>query len=54
MQQIYVAAVPYIVFGLLVLVAIFLFPPIADLAARIVGELGRPRSTGHAAAAMLG
>jgi tripartite ATP-independent transporter DctM subunit len=29
MSQVYAAAVPYIVFGLIVLVAIFLFPPIA-------------------------
>ena len=29
MQQVYAASVPYIVFGMIVLVAIFLFPPIA-------------------------
>jgi len=38
MQQIYVAAVPYIVFGLLVLVAIFLFPPIATWLPGLLGN----------------
>ena len=39
MQQIYAASVPYIVFGVLVLVAIFLFPPIATWLPRSAGEL---------------
>jgi len=38
MQQIYVAAVPYIVFGLLVLVAIFLFPPLATWLPGLLGN----------------
>jgi len=37
MQQVYVASVPYIVFGVLVLVAIFLFPPIATWLPRVLG-----------------
>ena len=38
MQQIYAASVPYIVFGLLVLVAIFLFPPIATWLPGVLGN----------------
>jgi tripartite ATP-independent transporter DctM subunit len=38
MQQIYAASVPYIVFGLLVLVAIFLFPPIATWLPGLLGN----------------
>ena len=38
MQQIYAAAVPYIVFGLIVLVAIFLFPPIATWLPGLLGN----------------
>ena len=38
MQQIYAAAVPYIVFGLIVLVAIFFFPPIATWLPRLLGN----------------
>jgi tripartite ATP-independent transporter DctM subunit len=38
MQQIYAASVPYILFGLLVLVAIFLFPPIATWLPGVLGN----------------
>jgi TRAP-type mannitol/chloroaromatic compound transport system permease large subunit len=38
MQQIYAASVPYIVFGLIVLVAIFLFPPIATWLPGVLGN----------------
>src|SRR6266511_802002 len=38
MQQIYAASVPYILFGLAVLAAIFLFPPIATSLPRILGS----------------
>ena len=38
MQQIYAASVPYIVFGVLVLVAIFLFPPIATWLPALLGN----------------
>ena len=38
MQQIYAASVPYIVFGLLVLVAIFLFPPLATWLPGVLGN----------------
>src|SRR5882762_2492019 len=38
MQQIYAAAVPYIVFGLIVLVAIFFFPPIATWLPGLLGN----------------
>jgi TRAP-type mannitol/chloroaromatic compound transport system permease large subunit len=37
LQQIYAASVPYIVFGVAVLVAIFLFPPIATWLPRLLG-----------------
>jgi len=37
MQQIYAASVPYILFGLLVLVAIFFFPPIATWLPKVLG-----------------
>jgi tripartite ATP-independent transporter DctM subunit len=37
LQQIYAASVPYIVFGVVVLVAIFLFPPIATWLPRVLG-----------------
>jgi len=38
MQQIYAASVPYIVFGVLVLVAIFLFPPLATWLPGVLGN----------------
>ena len=38
MQQVYAASVPYIVFGLIVLVAIFLFPPIATWLPGVLGN----------------
>src|SRR4030095_9110026 len=38
MQQIYAASVPYIVFGVLVLVAIFAFPPIATWLPGVLGN----------------
>ena len=38
MSQVYAAAVPYIVFGLIVLVAIFLFPPIATWLPAVLGN----------------
>jgi TRAP-type C4-dicarboxylate transport system permease large subunit len=38
MQQIYAASVPYIVFGLLVLMAIFAFPPLATWLPRLLGS----------------
>jgi TRAP-type mannitol/chloroaromatic compound transport system permease large subunit len=37
MQQIYVASVPYILFGVLVLVGIFFFPPIATWLPKVLG-----------------
>jgi TRAP-type mannitol/chloroaromatic compound transport system permease large subunit len=38
MQQIYAASVPYIVFGLIVLVAIFFFPPLATWLPGVLGN----------------
>jgi tripartite ATP-independent transporter DctM subunit len=38
MQQIYAASVPYIVFGVVVLVAIFLFPPLATWLPGVLGN----------------
>jgi TRAP-type mannitol/chloroaromatic compound transport system permease large subunit len=38
MQQIYAASVPYIVFGVLVLAAIFAFPPLATWLPRVLGN----------------
>jgi TRAP-type mannitol/chloroaromatic compound transport system permease large subunit len=38
MQQIYAASVPYILFGLIVLVAIFAFPPIATWLPGVLGN----------------
>src|SRR3954470_642501 len=38
MREVYAAAVPYIVFGLIVLVAIFLFPAIATWLPRVLGS----------------
>jgi tripartite ATP-independent transporter DctM subunit len=38
MQQIYAASVPYIVFGVLVLIAIFFFPPIATWLPGVLGN----------------
>jgi len=38
MQQIYAASVPYILFGLAVLVAIFMFPPIATWLPGVLGN----------------
>ena len=38
MQQIYAASVPYIVFGVLVLAAIFLFPPLATWLPGVLGN----------------
>jgi tripartite ATP-independent transporter DctM subunit len=38
MQQVYAASVPYIVFGLAVLAAIFLYPPIATWLPRLLGN----------------
>ena len=38
MSQVYAAAVPYIVFGLIVLVAIFFFPPIATWLPGVLGN----------------
>jgi tripartite ATP-independent transporter DctM subunit len=38
MSQVYAAAVPYIVFGLVVLVAIFMFPPIATWLPGLLGN----------------
>jgi TRAP-type mannitol/chloroaromatic compound transport system permease large subunit len=38
MSQVYAAAVPYIVFGLIVLVAIFFFPPIATWLPGLLGN----------------
>ena len=38
MQQVYAASVPYIVFGVLVLVAIFLFPPLATWLPGVLGN----------------
>jgi TRAP-type mannitol/chloroaromatic compound transport system permease large subunit len=37
MNQIYWAAIPYVLFGLLVLVLILLFPPIATWLPRVLG-----------------
>jgi TRAP-type mannitol/chloroaromatic compound transport system permease large subunit len=37
MQQVYGAAVPYIVFGLIVLIAISAFPPIATWLPSLLG-----------------
>src|SRR5438105_6123065 len=38
MSQVYAASVPYIVFGLIVLVAIFFYPPIATWLPRLLGN----------------
>ena len=38
MQQVYAASVPYIAFGMIVLVAIFLFPPIATWLPALLGN----------------
>jgi TRAP-type mannitol/chloroaromatic compound transport system permease large subunit len=37
-QQVYAASVPYIVFGVIVLTAIFLFPPLATWLPRVLGN----------------
>ena len=38
MQQIYAASLPYIVFGVLVLTALFLFPPLATWLPGVLGN----------------
>ncbi|MEN3377559.1 MAG: hypothetical protein V7604_2914, partial [Hyphomicrobiales bacterium] len=38
MSQVYAASVPYILFGLIVLVAIFFFPPIATWLPGLLGN----------------
>ena len=45
MQQIYAASVPYIVFGVLVLVAIFLYPPLATWHLALTELFGSARTT---------